>query len=157
MTNGSIVASIDTGDLIEAQIGYSTDNAQNFISVPLEEIVHSLSFSMDYFFYENSADVYLATNDLGVIKLNIDLSNLGTPDYLSSKGITVYPNPTKDVVYIEADNNSITEVAIYSSLGAMLGQYPTSESISLSGLSPGVYFLKVSTEKGIYIKRVLKE
>ncbi len=157
LTNGSIVASIYTGDLIEAQIVYSTDNAQNWISVPLEEIVHSLSFSMDYFFYENSADVYLATNDLGVIKLNIDLSNLGTPDYLSSKGITVYPNPTKDVVYIEADNNSITEVAIYSSLGAMLGQYPTSESISLSGLSPGVYFLKVSTEKGIYIKRVLKE
>lgn len=157
LTNGSIVASIYSGDLIEAQIVYSTDNAQNWDSIPLEDMVHAQSTSMDYFFYENSADVYLATNDIGVIKLNIDLSSLGTPDYSAATDIVVYPNPTKDVVFIEADKNSIKGIAIYSSLGAMLGQYPTNESISLSGLSPGVYFLKVSTEKGIYIKSVLKE
>ncbi len=99
----------------------------------------------------------MATNDLGVIKINIDLSSLGTPDFTSSNDIVVYPNPTTDIINIKGGDNSINAIVIYSASGSLIAQYPANETISLAGLSPGVYFLKVSTEKGIYIKRVIKE
>jgi photosystem II stability/assembly factor-like uncharacterized protein len=157
LAEGSIVASIYSSDVAEAQLIYSTDNGENWNLVPLEAMVHVQSSSMDYFFNENSADVYVATNDIGIVKFNIELSTLGSPDNTSSNSIVVYPNPTKDILYIKGEQTNFNEIAIYNSSGVLIAHYPANNNISLAGLSTGVYFLKVVVNDEIYIKRIIKE
>jgi len=157
ITPGHLVASIYSSDITEAQIIYSTNNGEEWHSVPLENIVHSLSFSMDYFFYEDSVSVYLATNDLGVINVIVDLSVMDTPEISPDSNITVYPNPTADIVYLKTNNATIQSIELFDSLGRRIMEFPVGDRISLTTTAPGAYFLKLATSQGIYIKRIIKE
>ena len=68
---------------------------------------------------------------------------------------TVYPNPTKDVVKIEAEG--IKNVSVFNSLGQIIFENAASGDAfeyDFSGNEAGVYFIKVETEKGVETKRV---
>ncbi|QQX75256.1 MULTISPECIES: T9SS type A sorting domain-containing protein [Aequorivita] len=157
ISTGQLVASIYSSDVTVAQIIYSVDNGEEWQAVPLENIVHSLSFSMDYFFDQDAVDVYLATNDLGVIKLNVALDQLDSPEYTTSNEIIIYPNPTNDEINVQAGDHTIKELVLYNNLGGEVNRYSVIKRISLSNLQKGIYYLKITTEKGIYIKRVIKD
>ena len=67
----------------------------------------------------------------------------------------VYPNPTKGVVKIEAEN--IKNVSVFNSLGQIIFENAASGDAfeyDFSGNETGVYFIKVETEKGVETKRV---
>tara|TARA_R110002020_G_scaffold450692_1_gene664360 strand:+ start:111 stop:2516 length:2406 start_codon:yes stop_codon:yes gene_type:complete len=152
-----IVASIYSSDIAEAQILFSTDGGQTWTGLPVENIANVLSFAMDYFFYESSADIYLATNDLGVIKVNIDLSVLGTPQAESSSANVIYPNPTQDLLYIKAAGGTFMDMELYDSLGKRVFKARDTTTLSLGHLKGGIYFLKLTTSEGLFIKRIIKE
>lgn len=157
VTNGQLVASIYTRDIAEARVVFSSDGGQTWTAVPFESIYNTMSFSMDYFFHDNSVDVYIATEDLGVLKLNVELNALGIEDLDKDSGIAVYPNPTKDVIYFEALHKHIETVELYDTNGKLVGNYKKPDHISLAGLQQGIYFLKIQCEKSIYLKRVVKD
>lgn len=152
-----VIASVYSRDIAQAQIIISIDGGLTWQPIPVENILNSLSFSMDYYFYENTVDVYVATNDLGVIKLNIDLNQLDAPDKIASNGIRVYPNPTRDEVHVQVKEKMVKEIVIYNALGNELKKYSNEQSISLANFKTGIYLLKITTDQGIYIKRVIKE
>ena len=71
--------------------------------------------------------------------------------------IRIYPNPSKDVVYIETEfpikkmiltDISGKEITVY---------YPgrTQASMNVSGLTKGLYFLKVETDKCSVFRKIL--
>lgn len=67
----------------------------------------------------------------------------------------VYPNPTKGVVRIEAEN--IQNVSVFNSLGQIIFENAVSGDAfeyDFSGDEAGVYYIKVETEKGVETKRV---
>ena len=67
----------------------------------------------------------------------------------------VYPNPTKGVVKIEAEN--INSISIFNSLGQMIFENAVSGDAfeyDFSGNEAGVYFIKVETINGVDTKRV---
>ena len=67
----------------------------------------------------------------------------------------VYPNPTKGVVRIEAEN--IKNVSVYNSLGQIIFENAANGDAfeyDFSGQEAGVYFIKVETIKGVDIKKV---
>jgi hypothetical protein len=69
--------------------------------------------------------------------------------------VKVYPNPTKDIVTIEADG--MTQVLVYNALGQCLIQKEVAENqttIDLQNMSEGLYLLRVKTEKGLFSKRI---
>ena len=87
--------------------------------------------------------------------LSIDDNSLG--DYVS-----IYPNPVKDELNIRTQNiNEALNYEIVNALGqnVQVGKLPinTLNRISLSALSTGIYFIKLSTTTGSFVQKIIKE
>lgn len=88
-----------------------------------------------------------------IIDSNCDLSvsEVNT----TSNELKVYPNPTKNTLTIEVEN-VIKNVTIYNMLGQLILVYKTS-NIDVSNLEAGSYLVKISTNKGYFNTRFIKE
>ena len=87
------------------------------------------------------------------------LSTMGIDE--TSAGFSIYPNPVQDKLYIEAEAE-IEEVVVYDVYGRVqnLRNSETQKlrnSIDVSNLNSGVYFVKIKTEEGNITKRFVKE
>lgn len=87
---------------------------------------------------------------------------LGVSD-LKTLGLSMYPNPTNDLLVIEAINKTGKhKIQIYSPEGKLLKTqnigFNKQASIDVSNLSNGIYFLKIEDEQGdTETKRFIKE
>ena len=82
-------------------------------------------------------------------------------EYSHDTKVTVYPNPTNDKIYIVTEAE-IEEVVVYTITGVIVGQQSTDNrqqtlSIDLSELNAGIYFIKINTEEGNIVKRIIKK
>lgn len=90
---------------------------------------------------------------------NFFFSNVVTgASNIEEQSFLIYPNPTKEYLTISSHNN-ITEMEIVDIQGQTvkfkLGQ-STKESIDLSELKEGIYFLKIKQGTNTFIKKVCK-
>lgn len=74
----------------------------------------------------------------------------------------IYPNPTRDVVYIESlTEEPITDLYLYNIGGQCLrhihGENEPVASLSLAGLDRGMYVLQVGTGKGQVLYKLIKD
>jgi N-acetylneuraminic acid mutarotase len=76
---------------------------------------------------------------------------------------TVSPNPAKDLLYIQSEGSNdltaivVTDIAGKELISASNEGHLTSLSINISGLSTGIYFLKVQQGNDVSWKKILKE
>ena len=76
---------------------------------------------------------------------------------VSTKQLTIYPNPTKSEIFIESEL-PIQKVEIYSLSGALLlSDNNFNGTISLSSLLKGTYIVKIYTDSGVKIRKIVKE
>ena len=69
----------------------------------------------------------------------------------------IYPNPAKDEIFIRSASH-VKKVEIYSLAGALrLTDNNFSGKISIASLSQGVYMVKVFTDTGLVVSKVVKE
>ena len=69
----------------------------------------------------------------------------------------IYPNPAKHEIFIKSDLQ-IEKVEIYSLTGSlMISENNFNTKISVSILPQSVYLLKVYTDKGVAINKIVKE
>src|SRR5690606_10049812 len=85
---------------------------------------------------------------------------LSTQNFISSK-FNVFPNPASNVVTITNNENiGIEELTVYDISGKTVelqkGKTENEIQLNLSGLSSGTYLLHVKTDKGIAIKKLIK-
>ena len=74
----------------------------------------------------------------------------------SENAIQVWPNPTKDLLHIEAKD--IDKLEIRNLLGQLVLEARKTETLSLEGLEKGVYFLIASNKNGTkVVTKVIKE
>ena len=74
------------------------------------------------------------------------------------EAIQVYPNPTNDHLFINANSVNIQQISIYSVDGSMVPvDYERTNELSLKNLPNGVYLLKVLTDRGMVNKRIVKQ
>jgi len=104
---------------------------------------------------------YLATRiwggqeaeDIWGIYLSISNSEL-------NNSIVLFPNPTKGNISITHNNTlEIDQISVYSISGELFSNKVNSntKNIDLSNLSKGVYFVKIKTNQGVLIKRIIIE
>lgn len=55
----------------------------------------------------------------------------------------IYPNPSKDFIYLLNSNHKSCNLEIYDALGSLILKSQTSNIIDLSSLSNGIYFCKI--------------
>ncbi len=92
--------------------------------------------------------------------LNDDTNGNSTPDYLENgvalgvisntlqNAISLYPNPTSSILFIDnASEESITSASVYTINGTLVKQVKDNaiESVSVSDLQTGIYFVKLTT------------
>jgi len=104
---------------------------------------------------------------------NDDTNSNGTPDYLESavalglegnsinNVINLFPNPTSDVLNIDNKTNEIiSNVSIYSISGALIKEVKSTnsiESIAVSDLQTGIYFVKLSINDEVKNYKFIKK
>ncbi|MEO5775507.1 MAG: T9SS type A sorting domain-containing protein [Flavobacterium sp.] len=84
---------------------------------------------------------------------------LNNPDFEVDASISVYPNPTKGNLNIKCDN-TIKSVQLFDIQGRILQTNLVNENqtnIDISSHSKGVYFIKVLSDKGISVQKIVKE
>ena len=115
---------------------------------------------------ENADGVYgvevvaLYENDItsiGVIKQILSEENI--KDIETNDNVSIYPNPVNDRLYIETQTQTQT-VEIFDIYGRRQKSIVNSQRstvIDLSDLKSGIYFVKINTEKGNIVKRIIKD
>jgi hypothetical protein len=81
-----------------------------------------------------------------VARLTIIPTAVGMYEQTGS-GIRVFPNPVKDVVYVEYARDGIFEVELYDVLGNRKGWWRQPGVINVADLVPGMYLLRFVDEK----------
>ncbi len=83
---------------------------------------------------------------------------------LTDDVISLYPNPSRDILNIKLNRNFESEVTIQvintigqTVLQNIIGDNNVVNSFSVDGLSNGVYFAKISTEKSSVVLKFIKE
>jgi hypothetical protein len=67
----------------------------------------------------------------------------------------IYPNPTEGHVKIEIQNQLIKHVEIYNVIGKLIKE-SSENHFDLFNYKNGIYLIKVQTDKGFYISKLLK-
>ena len=99
---------------------------------------------------QNLIDTYgwIITDD------GLDCATAGVDDQ-NQLDISIYPNPTSDIVYVEG-NYSQLKAVVYDILGKQVMNKSITNSIDISQLDKGVYILHLSDGAKLTTQRILK-
>jgi len=84
-------------------------------------------------------------------------TTLSSTDFTLNK-IDVYPVPSNSKVFIKSNNNTITKIEIYNTLGQVIKTVNKNlKTLDISDFSEGIYLMKIFTELGTINKRIIKQ
>ena len=143
--------------------GHGTIGELNFITIDNLSGKETLYQTLDLYI----TDVKLIRNNedevqLGIQNDSIVVTNLGISVHeLNSleAGISVYPNPTKDVLNVVIESTAFgqqTTAEILNATGQVISISTLTSNISslnVSDLAAGIYFVRISSEQGSVSKR----
>jgi hypothetical protein len=84
---------------------------------------------------------------------------LSNPDFPTDASITVYPNPTKDNITISSQF-TINSIQLYDVQGRLLQTQMININkavFDISTQNAGVYFVKITTDKGSKVEKIVRE
>ena len=70
--------------------------------------------------------------------------------------ISIYPNPTSDIVFIDGNYTQL-KVVVYDILGKQVMKESITNSIDISQLEKGVYILQLSDGAKVTTQRIIKK
>ena len=87
-------------------------------------------------------------------------SVLGTNDFLSSK-FSVFPNPVNNVINFSNTENAVVSTVEMSDMNGRIIKSAkvnaTEGQISVSDLATGMYMMKITTDQGVAVKKIVKQ
>lgn len=153
------------------ELEYSTDNGvtwtstgteysdndtwtEETVSLPAFNGVAELKFRFKWVNVAQGLDPAFSIDDLEVTS---EQDVTGVAELLSG-AFNVTPNPATDVVLIQGDTEEIIDLKVFCADGT-LAEVPelSNSSIDISELSSGVYFISLSTTKGVSTVRFVKQ
>ena len=157
---GGIIAEVITGVTVNVDNCYYIDTiaSTNDYGSPKSEADMKTQDFVDLL--NTAGDVY-AMDDMHV--------NQGYPIFAqyysvdekdAYNGISVYPNPARNIVHIAfSDDAACAQVDVYSLDGSLLkSQISDFERVDMSGLEPGIYIIKVRLADGReFAERIVRE
>lgn len=107
---------------------------------------------------DNDMDVFYSSIGDNKIAWQENLTGLGIEDNISLK-IALYPNPARTVINIDNTSNaSIQGIKVLDVLGrTVLQESNPSTLLDISSLPTGLLILKIETDKGSLVKKIIKE
>jgi len=82
---------------------------------------------------------------------------LGLTENELQEAVQVFPNPVQDILTIISPKNiAITKILVYEALGK-LALTSNSSQLNVSNLTNGLFLVKIETDKGVLIKKIVKK
>lgn len=110
--------------------------------------------------FSNQANIYFDYNfPIITNTTNSVIENLGVTSFDFENQFTIFPVPTTNVLQlISKDNLEISDIELYNSMGQIIQKaIGNQQSIDVSNLSKGSYYLKIKTENLTFVKQFLKD
>lgn len=112
--------------------------------------------------FSNTANIYFDYNfPITTNTVATTIQTLGTPDFEFGNYFSLFPNPAKNVLNLQAKAEiGVKSINIYNMLGQLVIAVPNAEtvtSIDVSDLQSGNYFIKVNTDKGSSTAKFIKQ
>ena len=141
---------------VDALFAYSTDG-QNY-SAGIDDV-------MDGNITMNGGTIYFAVTPYfsgmsGTYLLQIHINRnggFGVDDDFATN-LILYPNPVKDILHVRCDN--IQQYDIFSVEGKLIKSSQTNNNengIDCSDLGSGIYMVRITTNKGVVTRKIIKE
>ena len=121
--------------------------------------------------YTASGDCYLEINatpigsNCGIRKEKLDLweeiagfsgcVSTGYQAFNIEDDIRLFPNPAQNIVHYQHTVNENTQISLINSTGQKSDVQIENESIDISKLRPGLYFVQFQTERGVINKKLI--
>ena len=108
----------------------------------------------------NTAGTYTVTltatrgNQTATATKNVTITNGVGIEEINAGDVAIYPNPTTGILNIEAEGLLCTELMDITGRNILT---TTDNTIDLSNLSTGVYMIRVQTEQGTTVRRVVRK
>jgi len=119
-----------------------------------------LGFTTDTSFqtgvFNNTVFIVEALYYFGGLASTIDIIITEIAD-ISSVEIVIYPNPVKDNLFIQSPYN-INRIELLNNIGVAVFENVSKQNtfqLNVSFLSSGIYFLKIETEHGLVLRKIL--
>jgi len=169
-----ITVTVDDVEYGFVTLPWGTPTIKDTVQIPSGEVIFlwtgdmTYTNSRHYFEIYNSLGelIYTSPNEFGSLPepffTYLNECNIGIRDY--TPAFQLYPNPTSSELRITNYELQVTDVKIFDVMGRMqcfdFAQQPKAENtivINVSNLPNGIYFVKITTEKGIVTKKVIKQ
>ena len=75
------------------------------------------------------------------------------------KSVLIFPNPTKNKIFIQS-STMMNRIEIFNNIRmSVLTEHVNSDAhqLNVSGISPGIYFIKIETEQDMIVRKILIE
>lgn len=108
----------------------------------------------------NKAGIYfdynfpVETNDA-----DTTFATLNNTGFTKDNSVIVYPNPSNDFIQVKADTN-IKQIELFDIQGRILETLTQNENavkFNISNKTNGIYFLRITTQKGTKIEKIVKK
>ena len=131
----------------DANVDVTTDTYEYYVSIDVDTCISTDPFNGD----NNRSSV-------NSLRSNVELiGTLGVNDNSLEKSIGLYPNPASRVVNIDLPSNvQLKSVRVLNELGQLVTIHNTT-TFNVEELSTGLYFLQIETDRGGFVKRLLKK
>ncbi|NQY29750.1 MAG: T9SS type A sorting domain-containing protein [Flavobacteriaceae bacterium] len=112
--------------------------------------------------FENNAEIYFDYNaPIITDKAITTVAVLGLADYALDNSIGLFPNPAKDIVYIQGKHN-LKEITVFDVNGRVLNSISVvgtqlEKELDVTKLTQGIYFVRVVSSKGQFVSKLIKE
>ena len=160
-TNGFLSFEVKASSKVHLKVdGFTSDGNQiNLFNEDVktggfEKLFYSLSESEQQInhliFYVNPGEEFTGEIFFKSLKVSSFLEN--------GKAISLFPNPTADVVTIELPDEDFQNVAIYDMQGRLIMEKPVSKSkiiADLNGQKSGIYMIKAKGQNATLTKRFM--
>ena len=171
--NGDILGSYGDASYFQGKVLVkNTDGSTVFYDVPMTNDYQGIlsvnvtdSDNEIYFIIASMPEIFEDVNpEFQVFSYEMKITNnvLNVPEFEANDAVTIFPNPTKDIINLELDNyNEITDISLYSTTGQTLFNTKHLDNkklaIDLSYVSVGVYFLKITGPRTLDTFKVVKK
>ncbi|MEL1245331.1 T9SS type A sorting domain-containing protein [Flavobacterium sp. DGU11] len=97
-----------------------------------------------------------ASGLLVIYEVKAEVAPLSVENF-SRQPFRAYPNPVKDRLTIASDGLNIESAELIDSNGRLLKLPFINNEFDMGGIAAGAYFLKVISDKGFFVEKIIKE
>ncbi len=145
--NGHMIATVNTSNMSEFKLLHSSTGGQSWNEVATEDLLYITASASDYRFGIESAEVYIGSTDLGLVRYTLALDpisagNIGAPQMQA----LLFPNPASTQITIETGTD-FQSYDLYNSKGQLILS-GNKKVIDVSQMEKGLYTVKIIGRNG---------